>query len=46
MEKKKRHPTLGNHVIIGAGAIILGALNIGDNAKIGAGTVVVKDVSL
>ncbi|MDD4364058.1 MAG: serine O-acetyltransferase, partial [Atribacterota bacterium] len=44
MEKKKRHPTLGNNVIIGAGAIILGALNIGDYAKVGAGTIVVKDV--
>ncbi len=44
LEKKKRHPTLGNHVVIGAGATILGAVNIGENAMIGAGSVVVKDV--
>ncbi|MDI6756812.1 MAG: serine O-acetyltransferase [Endomicrobiia bacterium] len=43
-EKKKRHPTVGNHVVIGAGAIALGAINIGENAMIGAGSVVVKDV--
>jgi len=44
LEKKKRHPTLRNNVIIGAGAIVLGAINIGDNARIGAGSVVVTDV--
>lgn len=44
LEKKKRHPTLGNHVIVGAGATILGAVKIGDNAMIGAGSVVVRDV--
>lgn len=44
LEKKKRHPTVGNHVIIGAGAIVLGAINIGENAMIGAGSVVVRDV--
>ncbi len=44
LEKKKRHPTLGNHVVVGAGATILGAVNIGDNAMIGAGSVVVRDV--
>jgi len=44
MEKKKRHPTIGNNVVIGAGAKILGNVLIGDGAKIGAGSVVVKDV--
>ena len=44
LEKKKRHPTLRNNVVIGAGAIVLGAINIGDNARIGAGSVVVTDV--
>jgi serine O-acetyltransferase len=40
----RRHPTIGNAVIIGAGAIVLGPIHIGDNAKIGAGAVVLKDV--
>ena len=40
----KRHPTLGNNVMVGAGAKVLGPVNIGDNAKIGGGSVVVKDV--
>lgn len=40
----KRHPTIGNNVMIGAGVKILGPLNIGDNSKIGAGSVVLKDV--
>lgn len=40
----KRHPTVGNNVMIGAGVKILGPLTIGDNAKIGAGSVVIKDV--
>jgi serine O-acetyltransferase len=44
MEKKKRHPTIGNNVVIGGGAKILGNVLIGDGAKIGAGSVVVKDV--
>ena len=44
LEKKKRHPTLGNNVVVGAGAIVLGALNIGDGARIGAGSVVIHDV--
>ena len=43
-EKGKRHPTVGNNVLIGANATILGNLNIGDNAKVGAGAVVVHDV--
>ncbi len=40
----KRHPTIGNDVIIGAGAKVLGDIKIGDGAKIGAGAIVVKDV--
>ena len=40
----KRHPTLGNGVVVGAGAKILGPITIGDNAKIGCNAVVVKDV--
>jgi len=44
LEKKKRHPTLGNKVVVGAGAIVLGALNIGENSRIGAGSVVLHDV--
>ncbi len=40
----KRHPTVGSNVIIGAGAKLLGPIVIGDNAKIGANAVVLKDV--
>ncbi|MBI5659231.1 MAG: serine O-acetyltransferase [Nitrosomonadales bacterium] len=40
----KRHPTLGNGVVVGAGAKILGPIHIGDGAKIGSNAVVVKDV--
>jgi len=43
-EKTKRHPTIGNRVVIGAGAILLGPIKVGDGAKIGAGSVVIKDV--
>jgi serine O-acetyltransferase len=43
-EKKKRHPTVGNNVLIGAGAVLLGPINIGDGARIGGGSVVIKDV--
>jgi len=43
-EKKKRHPTLQNNVIVGAGAVVLGAIIVGEGAKIGAGSVVVSDV--
>lgn len=43
-EKGKRHPTVGNNVLIGAGAKILGSFTIGDNSKIGAGSVILKDV--
>lgn len=42
--KGKRHPTIGDNVVIGAGAKILGNIFIGDNAKIGANSVVVKNV--
>jgi serine O-acetyltransferase len=42
--KGKRHPTIGNHVVIGAGAIILGDITIGNNVRIGAGSVVLKDI--
>ena len=43
-EKGKRHPTVGNHVVIGAGAKVLGNIHVGDYVKIGAGSVVVKPV--
>ena len=43
-QRGKRHPTVGNGVVIGAGATILGAVTIGDGAKIGGGAVVLKDV--
>ncbi len=42
--KGKRHPTIGNNVVIGAGAKVLGNIFIGDDAKIGANSVVVKNV--
>jgi serine O-acetyltransferase len=42
--KEKRHPTLGNSVVIGAGAKILGPITIGDNARVGSNSVVVKDI--
>ena len=45
-EKKKRHPTVGDNVVIGAGAIVLGPIEIGDNARIGAGSVVIKSVPI
>jgi serine O-acetyltransferase len=44
LEKKKRHPTVGNGVVIGSDAIVLGAITLGDNARIAAGSVVVHDV--
>jgi serine O-acetyltransferase len=43
-EKGKRHPTIGNNTIIGAGAKVLGNITIGDNVRIGAGSVVIEDV--
>lgn len=43
-KKGKRHPTIGDNVVIGAGAKILGPITIGNNCLIGAGSVVIKDV--
>lgn len=43
-ESGKRHPTLGNNVIVGAGAKVLGNITLGDNVRIGAGSVVIDDV--
>ena len=42
--KEKRHPQLDSHVTVGAGAILLGNINIGSHATIGAGSIVLKDV--
>ncbi|UZD63939.1 serine O-acetyltransferase EpsC [Brevibacterium sp. JSBI002] len=44
MAQTKRHPTIGNHVLVGAGAKILGPVVVGDNSAVGANAVVVKDV--
>lgn len=44
VEKGKRHPTIGNNVVIGGGAKILGNITVGDNSYIGANAVVIKDV--
>jgi serine O-acetyltransferase len=43
-EKGKRHPTIGNNVVIGNGARILGSFTVGDNCRIGAGAVVLREV--
>jgi len=43
-EKGKRHPTLGNNVVVASGAKVLGSFTVGDHAKIGAGSVVLKPV--
>lgn len=43
-DKIKRHPTLGNNVIVGCGSKVLGNIKIGDNVKIGANSVVLKDI--
>ncbi len=43
-EKGKRHPTIGNNVVISSGAKVLGSFSVGDNVKIGAGSVVLKAV--
>lgn len=43
-EKRKRHPTLGSNIVVGAGGTLLGAITIGDGARIGAGSVVVQSV--
>jgi serine O-acetyltransferase len=44
LQKGKRHPTIGNNVVIGAGAKILGNITIGDNSYVGANAVIIKDV--
>lgn len=44
LEKGKRHPTIGDRVVIGAGAKVMGAITIGDDSRIGANAVVVKSV--
>ncbi len=43
-EKGKRHPTIGNNVVIGAGAKVLGNISIGENSRVGAGSVVLRSV--
>ena len=43
-EKGKRHPTIGNNVVVASGAKVLGSFSVGDHAKIGAGSVVLKPV--
>lgn len=43
-ERGKRHPTLGNHVVVGTGAKVLGSIKVGDHVRIGAGSVVLKPV--
>src|SRR6516165_8204534 len=43
-ERGKRHPTLGNHVVVGTGAKILGDIQVGDYVKVGAGSVVIRSV--
>lgn len=43
-DKGKRHPTIGNQVVIGAGARVLGNIRVGDNSRVGAGSVVLRDV--
>jgi len=44
LKKEKRHPTVGNNVVIGTGAVALGAITIGDGVRIGSGSVVAKSV--
>ncbi len=44
LEQKKRHPTLGDNVVVGTGAKILGPITLGDNVRVGANSVVVNDV--
>jgi len=43
-ETGKRHPTIGNNVVIGAGARVLGNITVGENSRVGAGSVVLRDV--
>jgi serine O-acetyltransferase len=44
LKREKRHPTLGDNVVVGAGAKIIGAFRIGEGSRIGAGSVVVREV--
>lgn len=44
LKREKRHPTLGSNVVVGAGAKIIGGFTIGDGSRIGAGSVVVREV--
>jgi serine O-acetyltransferase len=44
LARTKRHPTLGRNVTVGANASVLGAITVGDNARVGSGSVVVRDV--
>ena len=44
MEHQYQHPALGNHVIVGAGAKVLGPINVGNGVRISCNVVVVKDV--
>ena len=44
LQRKKRHPTIGNNVTVGSGAAVLGDITVGDGSKVGANSVVVKDV--
>jgi serine O-acetyltransferase len=44
LEKKKRHPTIGDRVVIGSNAVVLGAIIVGEDVKIGSGSVVIKSV--
>ena len=44
LKREKRHPTLGDNVVVGTGAAVIGAITIGDGSRIGAGSVVVRDV--
>ena len=46
LRREKRHPTLGDNVVVGAGAKIIGAFKIGDGSRIGAGSVVVREVPM
>ena len=43
-ESGKRHPTIGNNVVVGAGAKVLGNITVGENCRIGSGSVVLRDV--
>lgn len=44
LSRGKRHPTLGREVVVGVGAVVLGAVTVGDGARVGGGSVVVRDV--